>query len=294
MEHRLLRYFVAVAEEGGVSAAAETLHMTQPALSRQIRSLESGLGLALFDRTGPRLSMTSEGRAFLSTAQQVLQAHDHARGYARQLAAGRLEHVGLAAPGTTLVDVVAPFVATFTAGDPVPSVAEIPVDADPRLLVAAHDLVLVTHEPGDQVASRRLAELPVWACVPADHRWAGRGAVALEELVEEQLVLTSRDYMARRLLDGALEVAGLAPHGAVEARHSHVAQALAAAGRGVAVVTDDPHFALVPLRIRVGDGDLRVRLTAAWRSRHHAAATLEALVERLRGFSAERYGPTVG
>lgn len=297
MDSRLLRYFVAVAEEGSVSAAADALHITQPALSRQIRRLEQDLGLILFDRGELRLRLTPEGREFLETARTVLQAHAHAQDFADRLASGRLRTVSLAAPRTTLIDVVAPFVATFTAEDPVPSVVEVGGDERPHRLVADHDLVIAPQSPGDDVDSRLIAELPVWAYVPAHHGWAGRTEVSLEELTEEQLVVTTTDFKARRLLDAALDLADLTPRSLLEVRHGRVAQALAAAGRGAAVVTDDPHFDLTPVRIRTGPENshrpLHTRLHASWRHGHHAAEALERLVSRLREFSAQRYGPTV-
>ncbi|MDS2173099.1 LysR family transcriptional regulator [Nesterenkonia sp. CL21] len=297
MDSRLLRYFVAVAEEGGVSAAADALHITQPALSRQIRGLEADLGLTLFDRGEGRLRLTPEGREFLETARTVLQAHAHARDFADRLASGELRKVSLASPRTTLIDVVAPFVATFTHQDPVPSVVEIGGDERPHRLVADHDLVIAPQSPGDDVASRLIAQLPVWAYVPTDHPWADREEIPLEELVEEQLVVTAADFKARRLLDAALDLADLTPRSLLEVRHGRVAQALAAAGRGAAVVTDDPHFSLVPLRILTDGGEgrrpLHIRLHASWRRGHHAAEALEGLVARLRDFSARRYGPTV-
>ncbi|GAA1185347.1 LysR family transcriptional regulator [Nesterenkonia xinjiangensis] len=297
MDSRLLRYFVAVAEEGSVSAAADALHITQPALSRQIRSLEHSLGLTLFDRGELRLRLTPEGREFLGTARTVLQAHAHARDFADRLASGRLRKVSLAAPRTTLIDVVAPFVATFTTEDPVPSVVEIGGDEQPHRLVADHDLVIAPQSPGEDVDTRLIAELPVWAYVPASHRWAGREEITLEELTEEQLVVTSADFKARRLLDAALDLADLTPRSVLEVRHGRVAQALAAAGRGAGVVTDDPHFDLVPVRIRTGPENshrpLHIRLHASWRRGHHAAESLEGLVARLRAFSLERYGRTI-
>ena len=76
-------------------------------------------------------------------------------------------------------------------------------------------------------------------------------------------------------------------------RRSSIAQAIAAAGRGVAVVSDDPRFGLVPLRIEGPDGVVRINLYAAWDARHHAAATLAELADRLAAFCVDRYGPDV-
>jgi LysR family nitrogen assimilation transcriptional regulator len=72
MELRELRTFVSVADLGTVSKAAEHLHITQPALSRQIAGLEGELGLKLFDRVGRRLLLTSEGAQLLVECRGLL------------------------------------------------------------------------------------------------------------------------------------------------------------------------------------------------------------------------------
>jgi DNA-binding transcriptional LysR family regulator len=95
---------------------------------------------------------------------------------------------------------------------------------------------------------------------------------------------------SRRLLDERLVDAGVAPQELLECSNPQVAQALAAAGRGVAVLSDDPRFDLVPLRIRTADGHLTLTLHAAWDGEHHAAEELARLAGRLRDFCAERYG----
>src|SRR6185503_5520866 len=77
MDLRHVRTFVTVAEVGTVSRAAEQLHITQPALSRQIANLEDELGLKLFDRIGRRLLLTSEGAQLLQHCRGLLN-HSHA------------------------------------------------------------------------------------------------------------------------------------------------------------------------------------------------------------------------
>ncbi len=78
MELRHLRYFVAVAEELNFSRAAERLHVTQPALSRQIRDLEDDLGSPLFLREKGRISLTPTGLRFLDDAREILAKSDRA------------------------------------------------------------------------------------------------------------------------------------------------------------------------------------------------------------------------
>jgi len=104
MELHQLRYFVAVAEEGSFTRAAERCSVSQPALSQQIGKLEGELGRPLFDRTGRKVALTEIGVAFLDEARAVLGALDHAQERMRQL---RTDDGGAVALG--VIPTVAPY-----------------------------------------------------------------------------------------------------------------------------------------------------------------------------------------
>ena len=76
-----LRTFVAIADSGGVHRAAARLHLSQPAVSRQIQTLEADLGVPLFDRIGRRVQLTSEGEDLLRRSRRLLAEAEilHAR-----------------------------------------------------------------------------------------------------------------------------------------------------------------------------------------------------------------------
>jgi DNA-binding transcriptional LysR family regulator len=105
MELRHLRYFVAVAKAENVSRAALKLHVSQPALSRQIRDLEDELGFALLERSAKSVRLTDAGKTFQGEARAVLQRVDEALKKARAVATGgRGElHVGDAMVGQKIV-----------------------------------------------------------------------------------------------------------------------------------------------------------------------------------------------
>ncbi|HUO60232.1 MAG TPA: LysR substrate-binding domain-containing protein [Candidatus Acidoferrales bacterium] len=86
MELRLLRYFIAVAEELNFTHAASRLHVAQPSLGQQIRQLEAYIGTPLFNRDKRRLQLTEAGRVFLREARRVLQDVEHGVDLARQAA----------------------------------------------------------------------------------------------------------------------------------------------------------------------------------------------------------------
>src|SRR5437762_6393622 len=105
MELRHLHYFIGVGEEENVSRAALKLHVSQPALSRQIRDLEGELGFPLFERSAKSVRLTEAGRAFLGESRAVLRRAEEAVQAARAIATGgRGElHVGYAPSPTARI-----------------------------------------------------------------------------------------------------------------------------------------------------------------------------------------------
>lgn len=73
MELRVLKYFLAVARSGGITAAAQSLHVTQPTLSRQLQDLEEELGQRLFVRGGHRIALTREGMLLRQRAEEIME-----------------------------------------------------------------------------------------------------------------------------------------------------------------------------------------------------------------------------
>jgi len=289
VELRLLRYFVATAETGTVSAAAVRLHLTQPALSRQLRVLERDLGVSLFDRAGRRLELSTTGRALLPLARDVLGRVDALRVAATVAARGRLDRITIGAPTVTLTDVVSPFIATLAPDDPTADVLSADGRTPVETLRLGADLAVGTVRSPDPYRSQSLAVLPVWAYVPPDHPWASRAEIPLAELLSATVIVQPTAFTARQSLEAAVTAAGAGYSSSIEAANGTVAQALAAAGRGVAIASDDPRFDLVPLPVDVGGRHLSIRLTAVWDSRHAAASTLESFAARLGAFVRDRY-----
>lgn len=313
MELRTLRYLVAVADTGSVTAAARHVRIAQPSLSRQLRQLETELGIGLFDRGGGRLALTSAGQAFVPIARDLLARADAASAAASTLAAGRLDRVTIAAPPTTMTDVIAPFLATLDQDDPFPAVLEHEPGSVYDALRRGADLAISTEPPPARYADRMLAVLPIWLYVRPDHRWAGRQSVPLAELAEETLLVLPSRFKPRQILDRAAESSGVRLSTLIETGSPEVAQALTAAGRGLAVVSDDARFGLHGVRIdarpaprapsrtapRAASGaqlapsptdDLVLELHAAWDPEHHAAVAIAGLAVRISRFCVARYG----
>ena len=297
MELRHLRYFVAVAEAGSITRAAHAVRIAQPSLSRQLRQLEQDVGEPLFDRRGRRARLTPAGEVFLPLARDLVGRADRAAALMHGLAAPDRVTLRLVAPETTVADVIAPFLAALPRDAPMIDVREaLPARVHEEVLGGTADVGVTSVPPPRTIASRLLVHFPVWAFVRPDHRWARRRTITIRELATERLLVLGSDHGARRQLDAAMSDAGLAYGVAAETNVPQVALALAAAGRGVAVASDDSRYGLHGLRIRPAGGplELRVPLFAAWEPSHYAESVIGDLVADLTRYAEERYQPEPG
>jgi DNA-binding transcriptional LysR family regulator len=291
MELRLLRYFLAVVDEGSLTRAAVKVAVAQPSLSRQLRGLEEELGVTLFDRSARALTLAAAGEAFLPMARDLVARADRAVATMALLGADRTVPLTLVAPETTVADVIAPFVAARGGEVPAINVREsLPASVFEEVRSGAADVGVSSGAAPASLSVRPVASFPIWAYVAPGHRWADRARIRVAELVTEPLIVLGPSHGTRRLLDAAVAAAGLHYRVATETNVPQVAQALAAGGRGVAVVSDDPRYGLVPLSITAAGGPLQIPLMAAWDPSHYAASAIEALIASLAAYAAERYG----
>ncbi|HEX7135109.1 MAG TPA: LysR family transcriptional regulator [Iamia sp.] len=240
MEIRQLQHAVAVADEGGFTAAADAAGITQPALSQSVAALERELGLELFVR-GRRVALTSAGEAFLGPARQVLRAAAAVRDAAAEvteLRAGRLDLVALP---TLAVDPLADLLGRFRAAHPGITVR---VDA-PDLRVAVLDqvrrgdaelgLAEVVHDvPGLEV--RPVASQEVVLVAPPGTRLAQTRRIPRQRLGDLDLISTPVGTSTRALLDDACAGAGVEPRVVIETAHREALAPLVVAGAGAALL----------------------------------------------------------
>jgi DNA-binding transcriptional LysR family regulator len=193
-ELRLVRYWVAVAEEGNITRAAERLHISQPALSAAIKQLEAQLGVALLDRSDRVLRVTPAGELLRDEGRGLLMEAERVAGLVRdrdRAAVGRLR-VGLT---PTARYGLGPELLAACA-DRAPGVMLYPAeDASGALLRDVRsgrlDVAILFCPPGaaDGVAIAPLRSEPAVVHLRADHPLAGREAIALEELAGETFLV---------------------------------------------------------------------------------------------------------
>src|SRR5574337_1233430 len=209
MEIRVLRYFLAVVDEGSVTAAARSVHVAQPSLSRQIRALEGELGVELFTRDRRRVRLSPAGRRFLPIVRDLVARTDSARTAMTALARGAEVELVVAAHPTTIADVIAHFVAARGRNLTVPRFVSASADEAYRLLERAEvDVALSAIAPPRWAASLAVSDFPIWAQVAPTHRWAGLDEIPLATLLTEPLVVLDQTHGTRRALDDVVGTLG--------------------------------------------------------------------------------------
>ena len=239
MELRHLRYFVSVAEHGSVSRAARHIHVSQPALSRQIQDLEAELGIRLFDRVGRRIELTAEGEDLVRRSRDVLAQAESVRERARALAGGFVGVLRVGATAQSTQSILAGFLSRYRRlrpGIEVQLVEEGGVKLLDLVEQGAVHLAISAVLGGARLKSRRLFPIRVLAVVAPRHRWKRRRTIEVVELANEPLLLLRRDFGTRRLFDAACGIAQVRPRIVLESSDPHSLVALAEAGHGVAVV----------------------------------------------------------
>jgi DNA-binding transcriptional LysR family regulator len=245
VELRHLRYFVGVAEEASVSKAAERLHISQPALSRQIRDLEAELGLPLFDRVGRSIELTADGEDLLRRSREVLAQAEGVRDRARALRGGVVGVLRVGATPQMTQSVLASFLARY--GRSRPGIEVQLTDAGGvRLLDLVEEgalhLAVSGIWGGAQLRSHLLFPIRVLAVSAPRPGRKRRRTIDVTDLANEPLLLLQREFGTRQLFEAACRVARLRPHIRMESGDPQSLVALAEAGHGVAVVPSTVPF----------------------------------------------------
>jgi DNA-binding transcriptional LysR family regulator len=290
MDLRLLRYFLAIVDAGSVTAASKELYVAQPSLSRQLRRLESDLGLQLFSRTDKRLVLTAAGREFTPIARGLLARAAQAQTMVAAIATGASPDLVVAGPTTTINDIVAPFIAAGGPASLANVVETLPQDVYDAVTHGDADFGLGTSVPSGSLFAEVLIRVEVWAQAPPDHPLARRASADLAEVTEFPLIHLDLGHAVRRAFEAEAAKRGLSYHVVAQARAPRLGQALAAAGRGVCVTSDDPRYGLAKTQILADGEPLTVTLYAAWDPDHYASNDIKTSVGELRRFTEKLYG----
>ena len=278
LDLKTLKCFVVLAEELHFGRAADRLHMSQPPLSLKIRTLESELGLQLFQRSSRRVELTHSGHILLTEARRILRDAEQLVKLAASLELGEAGTLAIGFNALLAYRLMPQLVSAFC-------------ERYPQVKVTLHEMVsseqvvaLLEHQidigllrpplpPGIRSLSLGSEEMVVF--LPAKHRLANQEAIPLASLAGEPMLMFSRgesSYLHNLTMDMCTE-AGFEPVVRQETRHVHAIVALVGTGMGVALLPASAGFirmdGIAIRRLKKSDAGVGTRRA------HTVLATLE-------------------
>ena len=237
---RHARAFVTVAHLQSFTKAAAALHVSQPALTVQIRNFEAALKIKVFDRSSRSVELTRMGRELLPTMERTLHELDAIIADTHAMSAGRRGTVRIAALPSFAASLLPHVISATRAAQP--GLRFVVRDAVASRVVdlvreGEVDLGLTGGEvPEDDVEVLHRAHDRLCVVFPQDHPLARRRIVKLKHLVDVPLVLTDHATSVRAVVEGAFAREGLRPHVVCETTYMMTAAAMVGCGLGVTIL----------------------------------------------------------
>lgn len=289
MEIRQLKYFITVAEELHFGRAAESLHLSQPALSKQIQALEDDLDVQLFERTKHWVKLTIAGQKFLETAQRILHDLEEGVQITKQVADGSIGRLRIGFTEASLFNLAPNIVKIYREQYPQVELllstrsTEAQVEALRTHQIDVGFVYLPIREPS--LAIHPLFEEVYVVALPNSHRLARQKQITLQSLANEPLIFYPR-ALAPVLYGGFIkccEQAGFVPNIVQEAELAQTRLGLAAAGIGITfVLADMQNLTAKGIVYRPLDGSfLTLKLALAWRQ-NESTPVVHECIKRLK------------
>jgi len=288
LEVRELRLLVAVAEEAHFTRAAERMHMAQPALSQQLRRMETRIGLRLVERTPRHVRLTEAGEVLLVRARRVCAEVDAAVSELDELQGLRSGRVTIGVARAVGSFPIGERLAVFGGRAPgVELVVREGLSSSVTVSLRADeiDVALITPMAAEETAGltvQTVFEERLVAVLPPGHRWAGRKRMGVRELLGEPLISFPKDAVIRRRLEASLGER-LSP--AFEVGELYRMRSLVAAGLGVAVLPEGDAVAGAPEveTVVLSDPGLTHQVMLALRTGRQLGPAASELVSVLTG-----------
>ena len=238
-----LRAFCYAAQAGSISRAAERLFLSQPSVSLQIQALERELDTTLFERRGPRIRLTPEGRTLLEIALPMVEGMDSLRDtFCARCGDINSGDLNIAAGESTILYILPPHVKRFSQAYPA-------VRLNLHNVTGRDGMEMLRADEADFAVGSMLevpddiTYQPIWTfnpvlIVPLDHPLAGRDSVTLEEIGAYELILPPRHLSTWRLVETVFQQHDLRYTVAMEAGGWEVIKKYVEMGLGISIVTD--------------------------------------------------------
>lgn len=237
---RQIRSFLSVAQHKSFTRAASVLHISQPALTVQIRNLEAALGIKLLDRTSRAVEVTRVGSELLPSLQRTLRDLEAAVANTHEIGAGRVGTVRIAALPSFAASLLPPVILNYRRANPALSFVVRDAIAN-RITAMVRSEEVDIGITGGIVADAELEIVHASTdrlCVvyPAAHPIARKRRVTVSDLADLPLVLTNTGTSVREVVDSAFLQIGRMPMLACEVTYMISAVAMVRAGLGVTIL----------------------------------------------------------
>lgn len=242
MEIYQLETFVAVAAQGSFTRAAEALHLTQPAVTRQIAALEAEMRTKLFDRLGRSVQLTAAGETLHAYALQIARLAHEARHAVLEVGTGAAGRLAVGASSTLATYVLPSLLRGFRESHPRVDISvHTGVSAQVLQMVIANeaDLGLITGEVHEKaLVATELAEYETCVVVPAAHALAKRRTIRAAELAGSPLILMESGTNLRAYVDRLLGEAGVEEQVTMELDNVEAIKRMIDAGLGISMLPE--------------------------------------------------------
>jgi LysR family transcriptional regulator, cyn operon transcriptional activator len=293
MDLRWVAHFVAIAEAGSMALAARRLHVSQPALSRQIRELERFLGVQLFDRIGRRIVLAADGREMLARSRRLLAEAESLRERGVALGGGKGGVLRVGATPQLLEAAMPQVLALYRRRHPEVEIRLVEGGGDRLLYMVEHGeihLAIPSLKVAEPLRSALLYPLRVLAVMSRQHPLASRRVLTVSDLQKHTLLILGPEFQTRQLFEAACSAARAEPPVLLESQSPQSLIALAAAGHGVAIVPSTVRLSRTGISVAgLVDGTRRPLggwVRVVWDPRRylppHGESFLTILVESMR------------
>jgi len=242
VELRHLRYFVAVAEELHFGRAAERLHIAQPPLSQQIKTLENELQVLLLARTKRKVELTPAGKLFLEEARLILSQAERAKRIAKEAQRGIRGRLSIGFVTSASYSILPVLIRRFRHDFPfidLNLIEMIPSRQIEALERGDLDAGILRSPVGtSEMNAKTIVTEPLVAALPVDHRKAKQQSVSLKSLADDAFVFFPRHH-GPGIYDVVIKAchdAGFSPHVSYAPNEMQTILAYVAAGLGVSLV----------------------------------------------------------
>lgn len=286
MNIRQLRAFAMIVDAGGFAKAAARLHVSQPALSRQILALEDELAVPIFDRQGHRVHLTSQGEELLRHCRRVLIEVDALSERARAVRKGQSGVLRVGATPQVIEVLLGEFMQGFRERHPTIEIhlfeqggARLPASLE------RGDVHLAIFPAGnDRFRGKLLYPMYILAVLPRGHRLARKRLIELTELDDEPLLMLDSSFASHGWFKAACSLAHVSPRVLLESASPQTAIALTQSGHGISIVPSPIRITSTEVRavpvVHRGAAIGRWAM-AAWNPRRYLPPYAERFVDEL-------------